>query len=103
MTQELEFGLANNSKEWLARSLSISSAEKVLFGNIHGRFLTKYGPNFMAHGYRTAIGEVLPSLPDAARSQLLNAFQQALDEAISRQAHALPTAADCLACHARKF
>ncbi len=57
----------------------------------------------MAHGYRTAIGEVLPSLPDAARSQLLNAFQQALDEAISRQAHALPTAADCLACHARKF
>lgn len=103
MTQELEFGLANNAKEWLARSLSISSAEKVLFGNVHGQFLTKYGPNFMAHWYRTAIGKVLPSLPDAARSQLLNAFQQALNEAISRQAHALPTAADCLACHARKF
>ena len=103
MTQELEFDLANNAKEWLALSLSISAAEKVSFGNIHDRFFTKYGPNFMAHVYRTAIEEVLPGLPDAARSQLLSAFEQALDEAINRQAYALPTAADCSACHARKF
>ena len=103
MTQELQFDLANNAKEWLALSQAISAAEKVSFGNIHDRFFTKYGPNFMAHVYRTAIEEVLPGLPDAARSQLLNAFQQALDGAINRQAYALPTAADCSACHARKF
>ncbi len=103
MTQELEFDLANNVKEWLARSLAISAAEKVSFGNIHDRFFAKYGPNFMAHVYRTAIEEVLPSRPDAARSQLLNAFQQALDGDINRQAYALPTAADCSAYHAHKF
>ena len=103
MTQELKFDLANNAKEWLALSLAISAAEKVSFGNIHDRFFSKYGPNFMAHVYRTAIEEVLPSLPDAARSQLLGAFQQALDVAIQKQAYALPTLADCSACHAHKF
>ena len=103
MTQELKFDLANNAKEWQVLSQLVSSAERVSFGNIHGRFLARYGPNFMAHEYRSAIEEVLPSLPDAARSQVLDAFQQALDEAIDRRAYALPTAADCSACHARKF
>ena len=103
MTQELAFDRANKAKEWLVFSLSISSAGKVSFGNIHDRFFTKYGPNFMAHVYRTAIEQVLPSLPDAARRQLRSALQQALEMALNRQADALPTAADCSACQARKF
>ena len=103
MTQELQFELANNAKEWLALSQSISSAERVSFGNVHDRFFARYGPNFMAHVYRTAIEEVLPSLPDAARSQFLDSFQQAMNEAIRRQAYALPTLSDCAACHSRKF
>lgn len=96
MTQELAVDLANNAKEWRALSQLVSSAERVSFGNIHGRFLARYGPNFMAHVYRSAIEGVLPSLPDAAR-------RQALDGAIDWQAYALPTAADCSACHARKL
>ena len=103
MTQELQFELDNNAKEWLALSLSISLAERVSFGNIHDRFFARYGPNFMAHVYRTAMEEVLPALPDAARSQLLDAFQQAMNEAIQKKAYALPTLSDCTACHSRKF
>ena len=103
MTEELAFDLANNAKEWQALSQSISLAERGAFDNIHDRFFTRYGPNFMAHVYRTAIGDALSSLPDTARTQLLNAFQQALDKAIQQQAYALPTLADCSACHARKF
>ncbi|OGX86748.1 hypothetical protein BEN47_12230 [Hymenobacter lapidarius] len=103
MTQELQFDLENNAKEWRALSLSISSAERASFGNLHDRFFTRYGPNFMAHVYRTAMEEVLPSLPDAARSQLLDAFQQAMDEAIQKQAYALPTLSDCASCHSHKF
>ena len=103
MTQELQFDLENNAKEWLALSQSISSAERVSFGNVHDRFFARYGPNFMAHVYRTANAEVLPSLPDAARSQLLESFQPAMNEAIRRQAYALPTLSDCAACHSRKF
>ena len=103
MTQELQFDLENNAKEWLALSRSISSAERVSFGNIHDRFFTRYGPNFMAHVYRTALEEVLPTLRNGARSQLLDAFQQAMDEAIQKQAHALPTLSDCASCHSRKF
>ena len=103
MTQELQFDLENNAKEWRALSLSISSAERASFGHVHDRFFARYGPNFMAHVYRTAIEEVLPGLPDAARTQLLAAFQQALNEAIQRQAYALPTLSDCAACHSRKF
>lgn len=103
MTQELQFDLDNNAKEWLALSLSISSAERVSFGNLHDRFFARYGPNFMARVYRTALEEALPGLPNAARNQLLDAFQQALDEAIRKQAYALPTLSDCAACHSRKF
>ena len=103
MTQELQFDLEKNAEEWRALSLSISSAERVSFGNIHDRFFARYGPNYMAHVYRTAIEGLLPSLSDAARSQLLAAFQNAMDEAIHRQAYALPTLSDCAACHSRKF
>ena len=74
MTQELQFDSENNAKEWRALSLAISSAEQVSFGNVHDRFFTRYGPNFVAHVYRTALEEVLPGLPDAARSQLLERF-----------------------------
>ena len=103
MTQELQSDLENNAKEWRALSLSISSAERASFGNVHDRFFARYGPNFMAHVYRTSVEEVLPSLPDAARRQLLDAFQHAMDEAIQKQAYALPTLSDCAACHSRKF
>ena len=103
MTQELQFDLENNAKQWLALSLSISSAERVSFGNVHDRFFARYGPNFMARVYRAAMEAVLPSLPDAAHTQLLDAFQLAMDEAIQKQAYALPTLSDCAACHARKF
>ena len=103
MTQELQFDLENNAKQWRALSLSISSAERVSFGNVHDRFFARYGPNFMAHVYRTAMEAVLPSLPDAAHTQLLDAFQLAMDEAIQKQAYALPMLSDCAACHARKF
>ncbi|GAA3931243.1 hypothetical protein [Hymenobacter algoricola] len=103
MTQELQFDLENNAKEWLALSLAVSSAERVSFGNIHDRFFARYGPNFMAHVYRTALEEVLPVLPEAARSQLLDSFQHAMGEAIQKQAYALPTLSDCAACHAQKF
>ena len=103
MTQELQFDLENNAKEWRALSLAISSAERVSFGQVHDRFFTRYGPNFMAHVYRTALEEVLPGLPAAARSQVLDAFQLALDEAIQQQAYALPMLSDCAACHSCKF
>lgn len=103
MTQELQVDLDNNAKEWLALSLAISSAERVSFGHVHDRFFARYGPNLMAHVYRTALEQVLPHLPDAPRRQLLDAFQQALDEAIQKQAYALPTLSDCAACHSRKF
>ena len=103
MTQELQFDLANNAKKWLALSLAISSAERVSFGNVHDRFFTRYGPNCMAYVYRTAMEQVLPNLPDSTRSQLLDVVQQAVDEAIHKQAHALPMPSDCSACHPRKF
>ncbi|TGE16558.1 hypothetical protein [Hymenobacter elongatus] len=73
------------------------------FGNVHDRSFARYGPNFMAHVYRTAIEQVLPSLPEAARTQLLDAFQQAMGEAIQKQAYALPTLSDCASRHSQKF
>jgi hypothetical protein len=103
MTQELQFELENNAQEWRALSRAVSSAEQVSFGNVHDRFFARYGPNFMAHVYRTALEQGLPNLPDDARHQLLGAFRLALDEAIQKQAYALPTLSDCAACHARKF
>lgn len=82
MDKDLQFSLANNAKEWLALSLSISSAEKISFNKIHDDFFSTYGANFMAHVYRTTFENVLQNIPDAERSKLLLAFREAMDRAI---------------------
>jgi hypothetical protein len=82
MNQDLQESLANNAKEWLALSLSISSAEKLAFSNVHDGFYTTYGPAFMAHVYRATIEQSLQSMPDVERTKLLAAFQQAMSRAI---------------------
>ncbi|KAA9327646.1 hypothetical protein F0P96_16855 [Hymenobacter busanensis] len=82
MNQDLQLSLANNAKEWLALSLTISSAEKVAFNKIHDGFYTTYGATFMAHVYRATIEQALQSMPDAERSKLLVAFQDAMSQAI---------------------
>jgi hypothetical protein len=46
---------------------------------------------------------VLQNMPTIERDKLLIAFRQALYYAIEKHAYRLPTAADCAACHARKF
>ncbi|KUG08597.1 hypothetical protein [Solirubrum puertoriconensis] len=82
MNQDLQDSLANNAKEWLALSLSISSAEKQAFNKVHDGFYTSYGPAFMAHVYRSTIEQALQSMPDAERTKLLAAFQDAMSKAI---------------------
>ncbi|GAB3226135.1 hypothetical protein GCM10027346_08120 [Hymenobacter seoulensis] len=82
MDQDLQLSLANNAKEWLALSLTISSAEKVAFSKIHDGFFTTYGADFMAHVYRTTFEHVLQNMPDTERSKLMVAFQHAMDQAI---------------------
>ncbi|UYZ59755.1 hypothetical protein [Hymenobacter latericus] len=82
MNQDLQDSLANNAKEWLALSLSISSAEKLAFNKVHDGFYTSYGPAFMAHVYRSTIEQTLQSMPDAERTKLLAAFQEAMSKAI---------------------
>jgi hypothetical protein len=103
MNQDLQLSLANNAKDWLALSQSISTSEKATFDALHNGFFAAYGPNFMAHVYRTSIEQVLQNMPTVERDKLLVAFRQALDSAIDKHAYMLPTAADCSACHARKF
>jgi hypothetical protein len=103
MNHELEVDLANNAKEWLALSQSISTSEKATFDALHNGFFAAYGPNFMAHVYRTSIEQVLQNMPSVEREKLLVSFRQAMDSAIEKHAYMLPTAADCSACHARKF
>jgi hypothetical protein len=103
MNQDLQLSLDENAKQWLALSQTISLAEQVSFGNIHDRFFARYGPNFMAHVYRSTIEQLLPNLPTSARHQFLEAFQQTMDEAVIRHAYALPTLSDCAACHSHKF
>ena len=103
MNQDLQLSLANNAKQWLALSQSISTSEKATFDALHNGFFTAYGPNFMAHVYRAAIEQVLQNMPTVERDKLLMAFRQAMDTAIDEHAYMLPTAADCVACHARKF
>lgn len=102
MNADLELSLANNAKAWQALSHSISQAEDVQFDNTHDRLFATYGPNLMAHVYRTAIKKVLQNLPDAERSKLLTAFQQAFDGAIKTHSYTQPTSADCSACHSRQ-
>ncbi|SNC60520.1 hypothetical protein SAMN06265337_0276 [Hymenobacter gelipurpurascens] len=82
MDQDLKLSLANNAKEWLALSLSISSAEKVAFSKIHDGFFTTYGAHFMAHVYRTTFEQALQNMPEAERNKLLVYFREAMDHAI---------------------
>ncbi|GGG57494.1 hypothetical protein [Hymenobacter glacieicola] len=82
MDQDLQLSLANNAKEWLALSLSISSAEKVAFSKIHDGFFTTYGADFMAHVYRTTFEHTLQNMPDTERIKLLSTFQKAMDQSI---------------------
>ncbi|MCC3154939.1 hypothetical protein Q3A66_17340 [Hymenobacter sp. BT770] len=101
MNPELQRSLDNNAKQWQALSLSISLAEKTGFDALHDGFFATHGPNFMAHVYRSAIEQVLQNIPDAERSKLLAALQHAMEGAIAKHAYALPTAANCLACHSQ--
>ncbi|MGY2134335.1 hypothetical protein ACW9KT_19035 [Hymenobacter sp. HD11105] len=103
MNPELQHSLAENAKQWQALSRSISSAEKTTFDALHDGFFTSYGPNFMAHVYRSAIEQVLQNIPDTERDKLLAAFQHALDTAIAQHANTLPTAASCAACRSPKL
>ncbi|WP_400190433.1 hypothetical protein [Hymenobacter sp. B81] len=82
MNQDLQASLANNAKEWLALSLSISSAEKVAFDKIHDGFMATYGSGFMAHVYRQTLEQALQSMPDVERNKLLVSFQEAMTRAI---------------------
>ncbi|SMB97941.1 hypothetical protein SAMN00120144_2284 [Hymenobacter roseosalivarius DSM 11622] len=82
MNEDLRLSLANNAKQWLALSLSISSAEKVVFKSIHDGFLASHGPEFMVHVYRTTFEQALESMPDAERNKLLYTFREAMDKAI---------------------
>ncbi|GAB2470745.1 hypothetical protein GCM10011375_38630 [Hymenobacter qilianensis] len=102
MNLELQRRLAETAQQWQALSRSISSAEKTIFDALHDGFFTSYGPNFMAHVYRSAIEQVLQNIPDTERDKLLAAFQHALDTAITKHAYALPTAANCFACRSPK-
>ncbi|QNH63083.1 hypothetical protein [Hymenobacter sediminicola] len=103
MNQDLQFSLADNAKQWLALSQSISTSEKATFDALHNGFFAAYGPNFMAHVYRASIEQVLQNMPTVERDKLLVAFRRAMDTAIDAHAYILPTIADCAACHARKF
>ncbi|MCB2407329.1 hypothetical protein [Hymenobacter lucidus] len=103
MNESLQLSLDNNAKDWLALSQSISTSEKATFDALHNGFFAAYGPNFMAHVYRASIEQVLQNMPTVEREKLLVAFRHALDTAIEQHSYMLPTAADCSACHARKF
>jgi lysine/ornithine N-monooxygenase len=82
MNEDLRLSLANNAKEWLALSLSISSAEKVVFNTIHDGFLASHGAQFMVHVYRTTFEQALQSMPDAERNKLLYTFRESMNKAI---------------------
>ena len=104
MNQNLQLSLANNAKDWLAPSQSISTSEKATFDALYNGFFAAYGPNFMARVYRSSIEQVLQNMPTVERDKVLVAFRQALDSAIEKHAYyMLPTTANCPACHARKF
>ena len=101
MTDDLQLRLAQNKADWLALSLCISSSEQAAFAGRHDEYFASYGPNFMAHVYRSAIEQVLRNIPEAERSKLLEAFETAMRSAIESCAYIHPTAANCSACHAR--
>ena len=101
MNLDLQRSLADNAKQWLALSLSISSAEKESFDATHDSLFASHGTNFMAHVYRTAFERMLQNLPDAERSKLLVAFGESIEEAVAKHMYLMPTAAQCVACHSR--
>ncbi|MCA8829521.1 hypothetical protein [Hymenobacter pini] len=82
MDQDLQESLANNAKEWLALSLSISSAEKQAFAKVHDGFFTTYGAAFMARVYRQTFEQALQSMPEQERNRLLSTFRESMDRAI---------------------
>lgn len=82
MDKDLQLSLANNAKEWLALSLSISSAEKLSFDKIHDGFFSTYGAHFMAHVYRDTFERVLNNTPETERNKLILAFRDSMDKAI---------------------
>ncbi|MDU0369182.1 hypothetical protein ACFPAF_02150 [Hymenobacter endophyticus] len=82
MDKDLQISLANNAKEWLALSLSISSAEKEAFTKVHDGFFTTYGAVFMARVYRLTFEQALQSMPEQERNRLLTTFREAMDHAI---------------------
>lgn len=91
MDEDLQRSLANNAKEWLALSLSISSAEKIAFNKVHDGFLATYGAPFMAHVYRTTLEQALQNMPDSERTKLLETFQRAMDRAIDEHYSTSPS------------
>ncbi|MBD2716286.1 hypothetical protein KBK19_14700 [Microvirga sp. STR05] len=82
MDKDLQLSLANNAKEWLALSLSISSAEKISFAKIHDGFFSTYGAHFMAHVYRDTFERALQNTPETERNKLIGAFRESMDKAI---------------------
>lgn len=91
MDQDLQLSLANNAKEWLALSLSISSAEKEAFGKVHDGFFTTYGANFMAHVYRLTIERAMQSMPEAERTKLLMVLRETMEQAIDEHYSTRPS------------
>ena len=102
MNQDLQISLADNAKQWMALSISISVNEKAAFDRIHDDFLAKYGSNFMAHVYRDTFEHAMKNMPDAERNKLLVAFREAMDKALGEHYSTNPTMAQCLACHTRR-
>ncbi|RSK48962.1 hypothetical protein [Hymenobacter rigui] len=91
MDKDLQLSLANNAKEWLALSLSISSAEKEAFTKVHDGFFVTYGAVFMAHVYRLTFEHALQSMPEQERSRLLVTFREAMGRAIDEHYTSTPS------------
>ncbi|RYU81879.1 hypothetical protein [Hymenobacter persicinus] len=102
MNEDLQLRLADNAKAWQELSLSITTTEKEAFDRMHDGLFAAHGSHFMAHVYRLAFEKVLQNMPDAERSKLLAAFQQATESAVAQHFSTYPSVAACLACHARK-
>ena len=57
----------------------------------------------MSHVYRTAFEKMLQNMPDAERRKLLQAFGDAVEEAVDRNLYVQPSVAQCNACHSRSI
>jgi len=96
---DLQQSLANNARAWQELSLAISSSEKEAFDKVHDGLFAQHGSNFMAQVYRTAFEQMLKHMPDAERSKLLLAFEEAIQEAVAHNRYLTPTTSQCNACH----